>query len=216
MEESENFVKEGTPPKEKNEKVESKDTFSSSKKLDKTNDVIKTKEISTKKNRNGKVGINKHNNYAFDVYAPRKVCVKCGSTNHLSIDCKIVSTPISNVSPSPLLIPNLVSPNLAALSAQFSGMSFMNPFPAYNMNFAMPWNINMNIDNNPYASQFIYAMNSGLSKIELINVPMTEIQTPKIENELSSSKPVVVNSGTKLKVKTNKAGPKTSWVPKTT
>ena len=89
---TENFVKEGTPPEEKNENVESKDTSSSSKKLDKTNDMVKTKEIKKNKNRNGKVGINKHNNYDFDVYAPRKVCAKCGSTNHLFIDYKIVST----------------------------------------------------------------------------------------------------------------------------
>ena len=71
---TENFVKDGTPPKEKNEKVESNDTSSSSKKLDKTDDMVKTKELKKKKNRNGKVGINKHNNYASDVYAPRKVC----------------------------------------------------------------------------------------------------------------------------------------------
>ena len=112
-----NFVKEGTPPKENIEKVESKNTSSSSKKLDKTDDVIKTKKLWKKKNRNGKVGINKHNNYASDVYAPRKVCAKCGSTNHLSIDCKTVSTPIFNTSPSQLLMPNLAPPNLAVLSA---------------------------------------------------------------------------------------------------
>ena len=150
--ETENFVKEGTPPKEKNEKVESKDISSSSKKLDKTDDMFKTKEIKKKKNRNGKVGMNKHGNYVSDVYAPRKVCAKCGSTNHLSIDCKTVSAPISNTSPSQLLMPNLATPNLAALYAQFSAMPFMNPFLAYNMNFAMPWNMNMNADNNPYAS----------------------------------------------------------------
>ena len=45
----ENFVKEGTPPKENNEKVESKDTSSSFKKLDKTDDMVKTKEIKKKK-----------------------------------------------------------------------------------------------------------------------------------------------------------------------
>ena len=66
---TENFVKEGTPPKERIEKVESKNTSSSSKKFDKTDDVINTKELRKKKNRNGKVGINKHNNYASDVYA---------------------------------------------------------------------------------------------------------------------------------------------------
>ena len=112
---TENFVKEVTPPKEKNDKVEIKDTSSSSKKLDKTDDMVKTKEIKKMKNRNGKVGINKHNNYASDVYARRKICAKCGSTNHLSIDCKTVSAPISNSSHSQLLMPNLAPPNLDAL-----------------------------------------------------------------------------------------------------
>ena len=95
-------------------------------------------------------------------------------------------------------------------------MPFMNPFLSYNMNFAMPWNMNMKSDNNPYASQFINAMNSELSKIEPVNVPLTKSETPKVENEPSSSKPVVANSGTKSKVRTNKAGPKTAWVPKIT
>ena len=109
----------------------------------------------------------------------RKVCAKCGSTNHLSIDCKTVSTPISNTSPSQLLMPNLALPNFAALSAQFSAMPFMNPFLAYNMNFDMPWNMNMNTDKNPYASQFINGMNSGLPKVESINVPLTKSSVPK-------------------------------------
>ena len=38
-----------------------------------------------KKNRNGKVGINKNNNYTPDKHAPRKVCSKCGSSNHLAM-----------------------------------------------------------------------------------------------------------------------------------
>ena len=88
----------------------------------------------------------------------------------------------------------------------------MNPFLAYNMNFAMPWDMNMNTDNNPYTSQFINAINSELSTIESVNVPLTKSQSPKVENEPSSSKPVVE----KLKVRANKAGPNTAWVPKTT
>ena len=43
---------------------------------------------------------------------------------------KIISTPISNTSPSQLLMPNLAPPNLVALSAQFFAMPFMNPFLA--------------------------------------------------------------------------------------
>ena len=178
--------------------------------------MVKTKEIKKKKNRIGKVGINKHNNYASDVYAPRKIYAKCGSTNHLSIDCKTVYAPISNSSPSQLLMPNLAPPNLAPLSAQFSAMPFMNPFLAYNKNFDMSWNMNMDPDNNPYASQFINAMNSELSKVEPVTVPLTKIQIPNVENEPSSPKPVVANSGRNSKVRTNKAGPKTAWVPNIT
>ena len=110
MEVLENFFKEGTPPKEKNLKVVGKDNMS------------KTKGQNKKKNRNGKVGINKHNNYAPDMYAPRKVCAKYGSANHLSINCKIVTThiPLPTVTHSQLLMPNLAPPNLSTLSAQFA------------------------------------------------------------------------------------------------
>ena len=165
MEVLKTLSKEGHLPKEKNLKVESKDNVSN------------TKEKNKKKNRNGKVGINKHNNYAPDMYAPRKVCAKCDSANHLSINCKIVSTSIlpPTVTPSQPLMPNLAPPNLSALSAQFASMPFMNPFLAYNMNFSMPWNMNMNNDYSLYASQFANAMNSDLSKIEHVNVPMTKI-----------------------------------------
>ena len=38
----------------------------------------------------GKVGINKHNNYTPEMYAPTNVCAKCGSVNHLAINCKNV------------------------------------------------------------------------------------------------------------------------------
>ena len=34
--------------------------------------------------------------------------------------------------------------------------------------------MDMNADNNPYASQFINAMNSELSKIESVNVSLTK------------------------------------------
>ena len=116
--------------------------------------VSKTKEKNKNKNRNGKVGINKHNNYAPDMYAPRKVCAKYSNANHLSIHCKINSIPTSSptTTPSQPLMPSLALPNLSALTAQFTSMPFMNPFLAYNMNFAMSWNINMNNDYILYAS----------------------------------------------------------------
>ena len=80
----------------------------------------------------------------------------------------------------------------------------------------MPWNMNINNDYSLYASKFVLAMNSDLSKIELVNVPMNKSQTLKVETESSSSKPVVANSGKKSKGGTNKDGPKIAWVPKIT
>ena len=44
-----------------------------------------------KRNINGKVGINKANDYKHLPDAPRKRCHKCGNQNHLDIDCKLNS-----------------------------------------------------------------------------------------------------------------------------
>ena len=41
-----------------------------------------------RKNRNGKVGINKNNNYMPIPNAPRKTCHHCGNTNHLATFCR--------------------------------------------------------------------------------------------------------------------------------
>jgi hypothetical protein len=46
------------------------------------------KQKVSKKNRNGKVGINKRNDYLPNSAAPRKTCHSCGSTNHLARFCK--------------------------------------------------------------------------------------------------------------------------------
>jgi gag-polypeptide of LTR copia-type/Zinc knuckle len=40
------------------------------------------------RNRNGKVGVNKKNDYAYVQSAPRKLCNKCGSSQHLTHVCK--------------------------------------------------------------------------------------------------------------------------------
>ena len=65
---------------------------------------IETKTVPSpkkKKNRNGKVGINKNNNYTPDKHAPRKVCSKCGSSNHLAMQCKnVVPTIFSQSMPA--------------------------------------------------------------------------------------------------------------------
>ena len=48
----------------------------------------KQKSKKKKPNKNGKVGINKSNNYAYVKNAPRKICMNCGSSNHLTHMCK--------------------------------------------------------------------------------------------------------------------------------
>ena len=50
----------------------------------------KIKPEAPKRNKNGKQGIDKSNNYAYIQNAPRKTCFNCGNTNHLAIDRKKV------------------------------------------------------------------------------------------------------------------------------
>ena len=56
---------------------------------DKISEVTGIQRAKTaKRNRNGKVGITKENNYRYIPNAPRKVCFNCGNSNHLAIDCR--------------------------------------------------------------------------------------------------------------------------------
>ncbi|KAK1369394.1 hypothetical protein POM88_035486 [Heracleum sosnowskyi] len=62
----------------------------------------KKKEATVKRNGNGKIGINKENNYQFIPNAPRKCCFNCGNSNNLAIDCKkslkkVTEIPLSDV-----------------------------------------------------------------------------------------------------------------------
>ena len=77
--------------KEKNIGLLSKGTLE--KKINNITGKIKTK--APKRNRNGKQGIDRTNNYAYIQNAPRKTCFNCGNTNHLAIDCrKAKKTPV--------------------------------------------------------------------------------------------------------------------------
>ncbi|KAL8146339.1 hypothetical protein AgCh_004181 [Apium graveolens] len=60
---------------------------------------IKAEEVKKKKkNRNGKIAINKSNNFAYVADASRKRCEKCGSMYHLTHLCKkVVSNPPEGV-----------------------------------------------------------------------------------------------------------------------
>lgn len=54
----------------------------------KTNKIENVDEKQKKQNRNGKLGINKNNNYVYVPNAPRKRCEKCHSSNHITYVCK--------------------------------------------------------------------------------------------------------------------------------
>ncbi|KAK1371594.1 hypothetical protein POM88_037686 [Heracleum sosnowskyi] len=60
----------------------------------------KKQEATVKRNRNGKVGINKENGYKYIPNAPRKCCFNCGNSNHLAIDCKKSKKKIADISKS--------------------------------------------------------------------------------------------------------------------
>ncbi|KAK1355984.1 hypothetical protein POM88_049240 [Heracleum sosnowskyi] len=70
---------------------------------DKVEKVHNEAKGNKKNNRNGKVGINKHNNYTPDKYAPRKTCVNCGSVSHLSTNCKSVKKSANVKMPKPAM-----------------------------------------------------------------------------------------------------------------
>ncbi|KAL8089335.1 hypothetical protein AgCh_038954 [Apium graveolens] len=78
-------------------------------------------ESKRKNNRNGKVGITKHNNYTLDKYAPRKIYVKCGNVNHLSVKCKYAMHAPMSAPPSSMPMNVMPAQNL---NAQFANMPF--------------------------------------------------------------------------------------------
>lgn len=108
-------------------------------------DKIEVKTDSKKKsNRNGKVGINKHNNYTPDKYAPRKTCAKCGSVNHISVNCKSVSAtsiPIHASIPQMPIMNNM---------PEMPGLHNASPMPVMPAQFMNAHHANMPFATNPY------------------------------------------------------------------
>ena len=182
-------------------------------------DKIEIKSDSKRKsNRNGKVGINKHNNYTPDKYAPRKVCVKCGSVNHLSANCKSV---INASIPAQMTMPNMpVSPlhAMPVMSHQnslthFANMPFVNNpyYAAFNLH-QMPYN--MPIWNNMFAQSMSYNAQPNVQNDSVTN-PIFQHSTPMVKADKQSPKSSGEGS-VKSRKKANKAGPKETWVPKST
>ena len=91
-----------------------------------------------KSSRNDKVGINKKNDYTPDKNAIRKTCSKCGSVNHLAVNCK--NALFDHCMPNPMMNAHLsYMPMFPHAPIQYANMPFMpNPyFGAFNMS-AMP------------------------------------------------------------------------------
>ncbi|KAL8121230.1 hypothetical protein AgCh_018101 [Apium graveolens] len=174
------------------------------------------KEAKRKNNRNGKVGINKHNNYIPDKYAPIKICVKRGSVNHPSVNCKTamptsisVPPPFPNMNAMPSMPMNAMS--IQNMNAQFSNMPFApNPYYAAfsmpQMPFSMPYWNNMFTNSMPFPVNQNVHDNSVVMNGFKGSTQMTtdESDIPK-SNEIKPKK---------QKKKANKAGPKETWVPK--
>ena len=112
--------------------------------------------IPKKKNRNGKVGINKNSNYSPDKQALWKVCSKCGSSNHLAMQCKnIVSSAFSKSMPA------TVNQNFSC----FSQMPLLpNPFYLYGNASITPMTWGNQTVNNPFA--YIYPENESKSNLQ--------------------------------------------------
>ena len=176
------------------------------------------KETKRKSNRKGKVGINKHNNYTPDKFAPRKICVHCGSVNHLSVNCKSVKKTPMSLTPA---MPKMPMPSFHAMpamsqqnhNAHFANMPYVNNpyFAAFSMPH-MPYNMPM--WNNLFAKSMPYPFQSNVLSDSVTN-PMLQSSTSetKVDLKLPKSKGA---EKVKSRKKTNKAGPKETWVPKPT
>ena len=132
-----------------------------------------------KKNRNGNVGINKNNNYTPDKHPPRKVCSKCGSSNHLSMKCKNV-------------VPTIFSQSMSAnVDQNFSGfrqMPFLpNPYYLYgnvSMN-SIPWGTPT--VNNPFEYSYPENVSKSYSQPKASVKTKGQIPAPKVKVDLTSS-----------------------------
>ena len=133
--------------------------------------------------RNGKVGINKNNNYTPDKHAPRKVCSKYGSSNYLAIQCKNVVPPIFSQS---------MSANVDQNFSGFPQMPFLhNPYYLYgtaSMTF-MPWRTPT--VNNSFSYTYPENVSKCYSQPKSFIKSKGQRPAPKVKVDLTSSEPKV-------------------------
>ncbi|KAL8124713.1 hypothetical protein AgCh_012388 [Apium graveolens] len=170
-------------------------------------------EAKKKNNKNGKVGINKHNNYTPDKYAPRKICVKCGGVNHFPVNYKTamptsiyVPPHFSNINAMPSMPMNAMSAK--SMNAQFSNIPFA-PNPYY-VAFRMPqMPFNMPYWNNMFTNSMSFPVNQNMHDNSVImNGFKGSTQMTKDESDIPKSNEIKPK---KQKKKANKGNRKNLW-----
>ena len=207
---SKNFVSEGSSS---NKPVKNVNIgHLSNKQLKDKLDTVENVSSKKKSTRNGKVGIGKKNDYTPNKNAVRKTCSKCGSVNHLAVNCN--ATTCNTTMPAPVqTAPMPFMPMFQNPSAQYASMPFI-PNPYFNA-FAMP---PMSMPQMPCQMPMMnaaYMNNMPINNVVCANdgMPKDQGQSSKVKKESIPIKPKE-EPAPKPKAGTNKKGPKTAWVPK--
>jgi hypothetical protein len=146
-------------------------------------EVVKKK----KQNRNGKVGVNKGNNYTYVPNAPRKQCQKCLSVNHLTHKCS---------KPEIAEIDNLSNHSASILSSHDSFCGKPNCMTCYVTVIANCLSLKHKFD-------------SAQSCESHTHVHTHRTESPTVRNAIHDKRSV-------NKHVSNSTGPYQVWVPKTT
>lgn len=130
----------------------------------------------------GKIGINKHNNYAPNANVPIKTCSKCGRVNHLYSNCKTVQIRSFSM-PMPLFpVSSMQMPGMDMMS----GLIPQNPYSHVRMPFLF----------NPCFNAF------NMSQLHYEIVGMNNMYAPQMQNLAHTQKHVEKNDAQKSPHKT--------------
>lgn len=181
-----------------------------------TSDLTVKNQTTGKKNRNGKVGINKKSDYAYVKNAPRKLCNHCGSASHLTHLCSTDKSSMINVT-----IDNGNSHRTPMI---------LRPPNVYGNLDCMPWRINiMSI----YFNLPITANAKCSNMNPVIDTPVTpspsraRVDKPKPKNKaklvsqwvakgVKQEKNDNQSENDDMTIVTNATGPNIAWVPNAT
>ena len=168
------------------------------------------KKKKKKDNRNGKVGVNKDNNFMPSSSTARKVCNNCNSANHLTHSCKfVVAKPITSSMPD---FSGLLSSHKPC-GVVGCGLCMFNMISNFTMINASTAASTSNVFM-PKTTKAKKACPSQVKKGTLN--PKPSDTTVKVKNSTVNAEPVTAKKksiGTHVTV-TKPYGPKLVWVPK--